>query len=149
MMHKKIDPTDAAILEVLQADARSTPAQIARRLKLDKDQVAQRIARLEKNGVIQGYHARIDPAALGHGITAFVRVTSRGFVTPIEVVASQLPGIVECHSVTGEHDSLVKVVAPNVPELEKILVELMRCGVTSTALVLSSPLAFKALQPVP
>jgi Lrp/AsnC family leucine-responsive transcriptional regulator len=146
-MSIKLNATDTAILAILQEDGRATHAEIGRKLKLPKTDISARVERLEQAGVITGYAARIDPAALGHGITAFIRVTSRGYVTPLEVVASQVPGIIECHSVTGDHDGIVKVVAPNVSELEKIIVELMRCGATSTSLILSSPLAQKAILP--
>ena len=144
-MTRRLDPADSEIIALLQQDARLSPAVIGRRLKLAKVEVETRIAGLEQRGIITGYYARIDPAALGHGISAFIRVTSRGYVTPLEVVASQLPGIIECHSVTGDHDSIVRVVAPDVAALEQIIVELKRCGVTSTSLILSSTVVQKPI----
>jgi Lrp/AsnC family leucine-responsive transcriptional regulator len=62
-------------------------------------------------------------------------------------VATQDPGIVECHSITGDDCSIVKVVATSVAQLEKIIVELTRCGVTSTSIVLSSYIERKSIRP--
>jgi len=58
-----------------------------------------------------------------------------------------VPQIIECHSITGDDCSIVKVVACSVSELEKVIVELTRCGVTSTSLILSSSIERKAIKP--
>ncbi|MGH8809728.1 MAG: Lrp/AsnC family transcriptional regulator [Noviherbaspirillum sp.] len=147
-MKIEFDAMDGKILEILQADARTTLAEIGRRIHMSQPAVAERVKRMEAAGVIAGYHARINPAALGYGITAFIRVSKRSHETPVEVVASQVPQIIECHSITGDDCSIVKVVASSVKELEKVIVELTRCGVTSTSLILSSYIERKAIKPV-
>ncbi len=146
-MKLELDAMDAKILDILQADARTTLAEIGRRIHMSQPAVAERVKRMETAGVIAGYHARINPAALGYGITAFIRVSKRSHETPVEVVAAQVPEIVECHSITGDDCSIVKVVASTVAELEKVIVELTRCGVTSTSLILSSFIERKAIKP--
>ena len=146
-MKLELDAMDAKILDILQADARTTLAEIGRRIHMSQPAVAERVKRMETAGVIAGYHARINPAALGYGITAFIRVSKRSHETPVEVVAAQVPEIVECHSITGDDCSIVKVVAPGVGELEKVIVELSRCGVTSTSLILSSYIERKSIRP--
>jgi Lrp/AsnC family leucine-responsive transcriptional regulator len=146
-MKIEIDAMDAKILEILQADARTTLAEIGRRVHMSQPAVAERVKRMETAGVITGYHAYVDPAALGYGITAYIRVARRAHETPVEVVAAQESGIIECHSITGDDCSIVKVVATSVAHLEKIIVELTRCGVTSTSLVLSSCIERKAIKP--
>jgi Lrp/AsnC family leucine-responsive transcriptional regulator len=147
-MKVEFDGMDARILDILQADARTTLAEIGRRIHMSQPAVAERVRRMEAAGVIAGYHARVNPAALGYGITAFIRVSKRSHETPVEVVAGQVPEIIECHSITGDDCSIVKVVAPSVAELEKVIVQLTRCGVTSTSLVLSSFIERKAIKPV-
>jgi Lrp/AsnC family leucine-responsive transcriptional regulator len=147
-MKIELDAMDARILDILQNDARVTLAEIGRRIHLSQPAVAERVRRMETAGVITGYHARVDPAALGYGITAFVRVSKRAHETPVAVVAAELPGIVECHSITGDDCNIVKVVAPDVTELEKVITELSRCGVTSTSLILSSYIERKPIKPV-
>ena len=146
-MKIELDAMDAKILDVLQADARITMAEIGRRIHMSQPAVAERVRRMEAAGIITGYHARIDPAALGYGITAFIRVARRAHDVPVETVASQVPEIVECHSITGDDCSIVKVVAGSVAQLEKVIVELTRCGVTSTSLILSSHIDRKAIKP--
>jgi Lrp/AsnC family leucine-responsive transcriptional regulator len=142
------DAMDGRILEILQADARTTLAEIGRRIHMSQPAVAERVKRMEAAGVIAGYHARVNPAALGYGITAFIRVSRRSHETPVEAVAAQVPEIIECHSITGDDCSIVKVVAPSVAELEKVIVQLTRCGVTSTSLILSSSIERKGIKPV-
>ncbi len=146
-MKIELDAMDARILDILQSDARTTMAEIGRRVHMSQPAVAERVRRMEAAGVIAGYHAQVNPAALGYGITAFIRVSKRSHQTPVEVVAAELPEIVECHSITGDDCSIVKVIAPSVAELEKVIVALTRCGVTSTSLILSSFIERKAIKP--
>lgn len=147
-MKLELDAMDAKILDILQADARTTLAEIGRRIHMSQPAVAERVRRMEAADIISGYHARINPAALGYTITAFIRVSRRAHETPVEVVAAQLPEIVECHSITGDDCGIVKVVAPSVAALEKVIVELTRCGVTSTSLILSSVIERKSIKPL-
>ena len=106
-----LDDTDRAILELLQENARIANAEIARRIDLAPSAVFQRIRKLEEAGVIQGYEARLDPRALGHGLVAFVRVqTGEGAHAP-EIIAAlnELPMVQEVHRVVGEDCFFVKV----------------------------------------
>lgn len=146
-MKLDMDAMDAKILDILQSDARTTLAEIGRRIHMSQPAVAERVKRMEAANIIAGYHARINPAALGYGITAFIRVSRRSHETPVEAVAAQMVEIIECHSITGDDCSIVKVVAPSVAQLEKVIIELTRCGVTSTSLVLSSCIERKAIRP--
>jgi len=146
-MKLELDAMDGKILDILQQDARTTLAEIGRRIHMSQPAVAERVKRMEAANVISGYHAHVNPGALGYGITAFIRVARRSNDTPVDVVAAQVPEIIECHSITGDDCSIVKVVAPNVAELEKVIIQLTRCGVTSTSLILSSRIERKAIQP--
>jgi len=143
-----LDMMDGKILEILQADARVTLAEIGRRIHLSQPAVAERVKRMEAANVITGYHARVNPEALGYGITAFVRIASRATDTPVLKIAEQVPEVVECHAITGEDCVIVKVVAPSVRELERVITSLARCGVTSTSLILSSSIERRAIKPV-
>lgn len=147
-MKLELDAMDAKILEILQQDARTTLAEIGRRIHMSQPAVAERVKRMEAANVISGYHAHINPAALGYGITAFIRVARHSNDSLLVEAAAQLPEIVECHSITGDDCNIVKVIAPNVIELEKVIKHLARCGVTSTSLILSSSIARKPIKPV-
>jgi len=146
-MKLELDAMDGKILDILQQDARTTLAEIGRRIHMSQPAVAERVKRMEAANVISGYHAHVNPAALGYGITAFIRVARRSNDMPVAVVAAQVPEIVECHSITGDDCSIVKVVAPSVAELEKVIIQLTRCGVTSTSLILSSTVERKSIMP--
>src|SRR6476661_2366825 len=86
-MKLELDAMDAKILDILQADARTTLAEIGRRIHMSQPAVAERVRRMEAADIISGYHARVNPAALGYAITAFIRVARRAHETPVEVVA--------------------------------------------------------------
>lgn len=146
-MKLELDLMDAKILEILQADARVTMAEIGRRIHLSQPAVTERVRRMETAGVITGYHAHVNPEALGYGITAFVRVASRSSDIPVVKIAEQVPEVIECHAITGEDCVVVKVVAPSVKELERVISSLARCGVTSTSLILSSSIERRAIKP--
>ena len=148
-MKLELDAMDGKILDILQADARTTLSEIGRRIHMSQPAVTERVRRMEAAGVITGYHACVDPAALGYPITAFIRVAKRIHETPLELVAAQLPEIVECHSITGDDCGVVKVVAVSVGDLERVITALTRCGVTSSSLILSSSIERKALKPAP
>ena len=139
-----LDGMDCKILDILQLDARTTMAEIGRRIHMSQPAVAERVKRMEAANVISGYHAQVNPAAVGYGITAFIRVAMRGHDLPM---AAQLPEIIECHAVTGDDCHIVKVLAPSVTELAQTIASLTRCGVTSTSIVLSSSVYRKAIKP--
>ncbi|MDO8771416.1 MAG: Lrp/AsnC family transcriptional regulator [Burkholderiaceae bacterium] len=146
-MKLELDLMDAKILDILQADARVTMAEIGRRIHLSQPAVTERVRRMEAAGVITGYHAHVNPEALGYGITAFVRVASRSSDIPVVKIAEQVPEVIECHAITGEDCVVVKVVASSVKELERVISSLARCGVTSTSLILSSSIERRAIKP--
>lgn len=148
MSPPELDLMDARILEILQADARLTLAEIGRRIHLSQPAVAERVRRMEAAGIITGYHARVNPEALGYGITAFVRIASQTSDSPILKITEEVPEVVECHSITGEDCVIVKVVAASVRELERVITRLARCGVTSTSLILSSSIEHRAIRPL-
>lgn len=131
-----LDDKDRAILALLQENARIANAEIARRIELAPSAVFQRIRKLEDAGIIQGYEARLDPRALGHGLVAFVRVqTGEGAHAP-EIIAAldRLPMVQEIHRVVGEDCFFVKVRVEDTHVLAELLDEHIQLipGVAST-----------------
>lgn len=118
-----LDDIDRAILELLQEDARIANAEIARRVDLAPSAVFQRIRKLEDRGVIQGYHARLDPRALGHGLMAFVMLrTGEGARGPVvRKKLAGIPEIVEVHRVVGEDCFFIKVRVADTDTLGRLL----------------------------
>lgn len=105
------DDIDLRILEMLQADARVANAAIARDVGLAPSAIFQRIKKLEEQGVIQGYHARIDPAALDQGLLAFISVQTGEGARAKETadMLSAVPEVLEVHRVVGDDCFLLKV----------------------------------------
>jgi Lrp/AsnC family leucine-responsive transcriptional regulator len=131
-----MDATDRAIVDLLQADARATQQEIAKKVRLSQPSVADRIRKLEETKVILGYTARVDPRRLGHDITAFIGVSiehPKYFDTFAKRVLA-LPGVLECHRVAGPESYLLKVRTESTSTLDQLLVQHLRTipGVSST-----------------
>lgn len=142
MPNDLLDRRSRRILKELQADGRLSFAELGRRIGLSTPATAERVRRLEEAGVIEGYEARINPRALGLDVTAFVRVRVTGAETlarRLTKLASESPEVLECHRCTGDESFILKVRVGSVGELERLIDRLTPFGMTSTSLVLSSP----------
>jgi Lrp/AsnC family leucine-responsive transcriptional regulator len=106
-----LDAIDTTILRLLQANARTSNADIARRLGMAPSAILDRIRKLERSGVIQGYVARVDPGAVGLGLTAFilVRTDERVGSGAVGQALARIPEVLEVHHVAGEDCYLLKV----------------------------------------
>ncbi|MGQ4275857.1 leucine-responsive transcriptional regulator Lrp [Pseudidiomarina sp. E22-M8] len=133
-----IDRIDRKILRLLQQEGRLSNVAIARRVGLSPTACSERVRKLEKEGVIEGYHARINPAKLGANLMVFVEITltrtsSDAFAEFSEAV-QKTPEILECHLVAGDFDFLIKARVPDMPSYRKLLGEtlLMMPGVNES-----------------
>jgi Lrp/AsnC family transcriptional regulator, leucine-responsive regulatory protein len=140
-----LDETNRRILKELQSEARLTMAELGRRVNLSPPAVAERVQRLERSGVITGYHAHVDPKAIGFAISAVVRVApdSRQ-LQRIPELARETPEVVECHRITGEDCFFLKLHLRSMDELEDILDRFTPYGRTTTSIVHSSPVPARA-----
>ncbi len=141
-----LDPINRRLLHELQTDARVTMAELGRRINLSAPAVADRVQRLERAGVITGYHAEIDPKAIGFPIAAVVRVrpTTRQ-LQKIPELAREIPEVVDCHRITGEDCFFVKLHLRSMDDLEEILDRFIVLGQTTTSIIHSSPVAARPL----
>lgn len=120
-----IDETDLQILTILQSSARTPNAEIARQVGMAPSAILERIRKLEQRGIIQGYEARIDPAALGLGLLAYVAVRTDERVGD-ECAGERLariPEVQEVHHVAGEDCYLLKVRVRDAKALGRLLQE--------------------------
>lgn len=145
-----LDDVGWRIVQELQADGRMPFAELGRRVGLSTPAVIERVRRLEEAGVITGYHAAVDPAKIGRGILAIVRV--RGGMGDASQrlyrVIEGCPEVVEAHHVTGDDCFTCKVYVGSVAELERVIGELAIHGSTTTSIVLSSPVERRAFAPL-
>ena len=141
-----IDEIDRKILRELQEDARTSYAEIGRRVGLTTPAVIERVRKLEDAGIIVGYRADIDTAKVGLPITAFVRMSISGVdYSHIIEVAQQSNEVLECHRGTGGDSFIMKVAVATVEHLQEIIDKLTPYGITTTAIVLSSPVRRKSI----
>lgn len=127
-----IDNNDRQILAILQENARTPNAEIARRVGMAPSAIFERIRKLEERGVIEGYAARLSGRTLRRGLLAFVFVRAEERVGAPETAAllAEIPEVQEVHHVAGEDCFLVKVRVADTEELGRLLRE--RVGVIST-----------------
>lgn len=106
-----IDEIDRQILTILQQNARTSNAEIARQVEMAPSAVLERIRRLEAKGVIQGYEVRINPEAVGLGMVAFVAVASSDMSGELKTATmlGEIPEVQEVHHVAGEDCFVLKV----------------------------------------
>ncbi len=120
------DKQDKIILQELQQDARISNADLARRVGLSPSATLTRVKRLEKKNIIRQYAAQINRQQLGYDLLCFVSVSLERHqvsqVTHFHEVMQEMPEVLECHHLTGDHDYLLKVVAKNTADLEHFLV---------------------------
>ena len=122
-----LDDIDIAILRELQADSKTSNAEIARRVGLSAPAIHARIKRLEEENIIQGYVALIDREALGYDMLCFIQVSLQTHdpdsVRAFRAKVADMPEVLECHQLIGDIDYLLKVVIYNKQHLQHFLME--------------------------
>ena len=125
MTRTKIDDIDRLILDELQANGRVTNVDLARRAGISAPSCLRRVRALEEAGYIQGYHAELDAAALGFGVTVFVQVglssQAEADLEAFEAQTGEWPEVRECHMLAGETDFILKVVAVDWDDYQRFL----------------------------
>ena len=126
---REIDRIDRKILRVLQEEARVPMTELAERVGLSVTPCAERVRRLEQEGVIQGYHARLSPHRLGFNLLVFVELRLSAKSGPIfeqfRREVSKLTNVLECHLVSGDFDYLLKVRIPEMAAYRQVLGDML------------------------
>lgn len=126
-VNSKLDKTDHKILTILQENAKITNAKLSEEIGLSPAPTLERVKKLDKSGIIKSYHATLDNAKIGLGVSTFVQVTLRGHNKEnIEIFLEkivQIEEVVECHHITGVGDFLLKVVAVDIAAYQKLMLE--------------------------
>lgn len=126
-MKTKLDPIDRKILELLQANSNITNAQLALEIGLSAAPTLERVKKLETAGIIKSYHAVVDPAGVGIGVSTFVMATLKGHnkenITKFMSAIAEIDEIIECHHVTGQADFILKVVSTDIPAYQELMLE--------------------------
>jgi len=122
----QIDTVDQRIIAALAADARASYADIGTQVSLSAPAVKRRVDRLRAAGIIRGFTAVIDPAAVGWTTECFVELFCTGRTTPAQLAAAakRHPAIIGAYTITGEADALVHLRAADMAHLEQALEKL-------------------------
>jgi Lrp/AsnC family transcriptional regulator, leucine-responsive regulatory protein len=135
-----LDETNRKLLEALQDDARLSRAELGRRVGLSSPAVAERLQRLESQGVIRGYRTDVDPQALGYALGAVIRVRPAARqLQRVGELARASSEVVECHRITGEDCFFMKAHVRSVQHLEELIDRFTPYGQTTTSIIQSSP----------
>ncbi|MET0264468.1 MAG: Lrp/AsnC ligand binding domain-containing protein [Duganella sp.] len=126
---RALDKLDRKILHILQTDGRISMKDLSEQVGLSITPAIERVKRMERDGVITGYHARIDPPALGAKLLVFVEITLNTKSGPVfeqfrrEVL--RIPEVQECHLVSGDFDYLIKARIHEMAEYRKLLGDML------------------------
>jgi Lrp/AsnC family leucine-responsive transcriptional regulator len=126
---QKFDSIDRKILGILQENGKITNSQLSLDVGLSPAPTLERVKKLEKNGVIESYHAKLNKQEVGLGVSTFVHVAlishRKGIVDSFVDQITRIPEVVECHHITGQGDFILKVVARDITAYQKLLVEVI------------------------
>ncbi|MEL6478863.1 MAG: Lrp/AsnC family transcriptional regulator [Pseudomonadota bacterium] len=127
MSATKLDPIDRKILTELQDDGRMTNVELSRRVGISAPPCLRRVRSLEEQGLIQGYHAKVNARALGYEVMVFALVSLKSQagedLAAFEELARGWPLVRECFMLNGEIDFLLKCVAPNLLTFQSFLTD--------------------------
>ncbi|MEW4220242.1 Lrp/AsnC family transcriptional regulator [Rossellomorea marisflavi] len=139
-----MDEINRQIMEELQQDGRLSMTELGRRVSLSVPAVKERVMRLEEQGVITGYHAKVDPDRVGKTVKAFILMKTHR-CKAFRSFCREHTDVMECHRLTGEYSYLVKLVTGTNAELEDFIDAAMEYGEPYTMMNLSSPVPGKPL----
>jgi Lrp/AsnC family leucine-responsive transcriptional regulator len=142
---ENLDECARNLLAELSSNARASYADLGRRVGLSPSAVAERMRRMEEDGIIKGYRVEIAPEALGLPILAVIRMTCDGMhYQPFLKFVKTLNEVRLCHHVTGADAFYLEVATASLVELERLIERLLPYGIPTTSLVFSSPVARRA-----
>lgn len=141
------DTYDIRILRELQADARISLAELGRRVHLSPPAVTERVRKLELAGVISGYRATVNLAALGYGIRAMVRVGRADYAVMVRLIES-LAEVVNAWNITGEDSWLLEIAVADVAHLDAVVSKLCLLAETSTSIILKTVRQHQVMLPM-
>ncbi|MFP8487720.1 Lrp/AsnC family transcriptional regulator [Gracilimonas sp. Q87] len=125
MAHLKLDQIDKQIIQILQQEGRIPNNELAKRVGLTTTPTLERVRRLEREGVIDGYSAKVNKDAVGRGFTAFVKVTLKvhqlNLMEEFTSAIREIPEILACYHTTGDGDFLLHVVAKDTKDYEQLM----------------------------
>lgn len=127
MAKKQLDRIDHAILKALQADGRMTNSDLSQLVNLSATPCLERVRRLERDGYIESYHAKLNAEKVNAGFLAFLTVrldqTNENIFTTFKTKISEIPEVMECHMVGGGFDYILKIRTASMADYRRLMEE--------------------------
>lgn len=141
-----MDRIDRALVKYLQENARYSLKQLSEKVFLSSPAVAARIEKLQRDGIITGFHADIDLEKIDYHIVAFINVDMSPKEKPafIQFVKDE-PSVLECNIVSGSYTMLLKAAFQSTVEMDRFISKIQRYGSTETHIVFSTPIPARAI----
>lgn len=134
-----MDDLDKKILSLLVQNARATLKELAQQVNLTSPAVTERIKRMERKGIIEGYSVRINPLLAQQGVHALISISVPPKERePFKAMLQEQRAVQRCFQVTGSYSHMVEVRCTDIPHLEKLINRLQKMGQTYTQIILSS-----------
>lgn len=138
-MNIKIDDLNWKILECLQENARTSFADIGRKIGLTPPAVAERVKKMEDLEILEGYTAKVSHAKTGHQLKAIITLRAfMGKLKPFLVTVTRFEEVVNCYRITGNENIVMEVILKDQFHLEKFIDKLIQYGETRTHIILSN-----------
>jgi Lrp/AsnC family leucine-responsive transcriptional regulator len=143
----KIDEVDWQILSVLQQEARISFKELGQRIGLTGTAIAERVRKLEDEGIIEGYTIKLNREKIGLPVMVFFKLRVKvEHCKRLRELAIELPEIIEAHRVVGNEYYILKVVLPSMQHLETIMSKFLQLGAMDVSIVLSTTVTDKSIQ---
>lgn len=127
---RKLDRIDCMILDILQKDGRIAISELASKVNLSTTPCSERVKRLERDGIIMGYYARLNPAAVDRNLLVFLEIKlsakSGDVFEQVAQSLAEVPEVLECHLISGEFDYLVKARLKEMGAYRRLLGDLLK-----------------------
>lgn len=127
---RKLDRIDVQILDILQNEGRISMSELAGRVNLSTTPCSERVKRLERDGVIMGYHARVNPAHVDRTLLVFLEIKlsakSGDVFDQVAQSLADIPEVLECHLISGEFDYLVKARLKEMAAYRRLLGDILK-----------------------
>ena len=128
-MERPLDKIDLRILKYLQSNGRMSMTELADKVGLSTTPCTERVRKLERDGIIEGYYARLNPQAMNSSLLVFVEIKlaakSGDIFDSFRREVQKLPEVMECHLVSGEYDYLLKARIPDMSMYRKLLGDIL------------------------
>lgn len=143
-----MDKIDRKIINSLQKNARASLKDLSKECFISSPAIAARISKLEKSGIINGYHSSVNMEKIGFHVRAFIQVQleprqKKDFYPYVQ----SIPNVIECNCVTGDYSEIMEVIFPSTKDLDDFInIIQQRFGKTSTQIVFSTSVAHRGIQ---